>query len=195
MIESRFLSRFPQKIGLKIADMSKCFDELSSMQKKVRDVFLDLLVWFGESEKEYKESSFLKVIYDFYEAFTNEMKQLEKNKKRSEEIRKQKELQEQLTQAAKPHAMDNFQNDTQGKNSLWVSQTFGQSLRVSMARASVTPMPMQPISAPLRTSPLRQLGAPVNRLSYRSMDSSTPNYLDDILSDNQSDSSEFSIHR
>ena len=49
------LSRFPQKVGPKVGEMSNRFEVLRSMQSRVKDAFRDLLAWFGESEKDYTE--------------------------------------------------------------------------------------------------------------------------------------------
>ena len=186
------LSRFPQKISPKVGDMTTRFEELHSLQAKVKDAFRDLLAWFGESEKDYTENTFFKVISDFYKMFNNEMKELEKRKKQSEEIKRQKQLQEELLHAAGQHAMDEFQNDTQGKNSRMVSQSFRQSMRGIASRKSMQPMPFEPISAQGRNTISRQLGVPTNRLSIMSSESDTMNEEDDYnsLSQNESDISD-----
>ena len=172
--------------------MTTRFEELHSLQAKVKDAFRDLLAWFGESEKDYTENTFFKVISDFYKMFNNEMKELEKRKKQSEEIKRQKQLQEELLHAAGQHAMDEFQNDTQGKNSRMVSQSFRQSMRGIASRKSMQPMPFEPISAQGRNTISRQLGVPTNRLSIMSSESDTMNEEDDYnsLSQNESDISD-----
>ena len=183
------LSRFPQKVGPKVGEMSNRFEVLRSMQSRVKDAFRDLLAWFGESEKDYTENSFFKVISEFYKAFNDEMKALEKNKKRSEEIKRQQRLQETLLHAAsQQHAMDDFQSEMHGKNSRTMLETFRQSLRGSGDRKSTMPMPFEPISVQRRSTNFGQLGAPVNRLSYMSTGSNGMTNLSDILSSSQEDS-------
>lgn len=183
------LSRFPQKVGPKVGDMSTRFEVLRSLQSRVKDAFRDLLAWFGESEKDYTENTFFKVIIEFYKAFNDEMKELEEKKKKSEEIKRQQRLQETLLNAAsQQHAMDDFQHEMHGKSSRTMLETFRQSIRGSDNRKSTMPMPFEPISVHGRSSNFRQLGAPINRLSYMSTGSDGMNNLSDILSSSQEDS-------
>ena len=182
------LSRFPQKVSPKVGDMSTRFEELRSLQSRVKSAFHDLLAWFGESEKDYTENSFFQVISEFYKAFNDEMKELEKKKKKSEEIKRQQQLQETLLHAAGHHAMDDFQNDIQGKNSRIVSEHYRQSTRGSGNRKSTAPIPFEPISVPGRRSNVKPLGAPTNKLSYMSTESDNMINLYDIYSSGQEES-------
>lgn len=167
--------------------MKTRFNKLCSMRENVKTMFADLLAWFGEPSKEYTVNSFLKVFSEFYSAFSHEMKELDRKKKQLLEIKRQKELQEKLLQAAEQHVMDQYQSETQGKNSKTVSQHY-KSLRPNPLRMSMQPNPMEQRFEMDRTITPQNLGVPKNRLSYISNESDFRNSSFDNFSFSQEES-------
>lgn len=178
-------------MSLKAGELKARVTKLTNEQSKITGYFNELIAWFGESKKDYKIDTFFAVLREFYEAFSAEMAVLEQKKKEAEETKKKLKAQEEMSRNIRAHAMDHFQQETEGLNSTLVIKKKIQQVRASKSRTSIIPTMNEPISS-RRSMPMQRAGTGIQPQSS-GMNLGVPDNrfnVDDLSSDSMSRISE-----